>query len=307
MSKSNSLEAIVIGAGPGGLTAALYLARYRRKTLVIHDDTARASRIPLTHNVPGFPDGIAGPDLLARMTEHASHYGAEFERATVTAIKPLSDGFEVALEGGAIRRSRIVILATGLLLNQVDLPHEVHEQAIKDDVLRYCAVCDAYEHIDRAIAVAGCEDSGASQAMFLARYSNDVTLFPQDPDGLADEDRTKLGKMGVKIVERPMESVTPTSESMMLKARGSSEEWEFGVLYPCYGTRPRTELAKAMGLPLEESGNLHSGSHFKTDIPGFFAAGDIVDGLDQISVAMGHGAIAATKAHSWLREQDGHV
>jgi thioredoxin reductase (NADPH) len=307
MSKSAPVEAIVIGAGPGGLTAALYLARYRRKTLVIHDDTARASRIPLTHNVPGFPEGIAGPDLLERMTDHAAQYGAAFERATVTAITPSSAGFEVALEGGGTHRARVVILATGLLLNQVDLPHEVHEQAIKDDVLRYCAVCDAFEHIDRAIAVAGCEDSGASQAMFLARYSDNVTLFPQDPQAMADEDRTKLGNMGVRIVENPMESLSPTSESMMLKAAGNAEEWEFDVLYPCYGTKPRTELADAMGLALEESGNLPAGSHFKTDIPGFFAAGDIVDGLDQISVAMGHGAIAATKAHSWLREQDGHI
>lgn len=307
MSKSAPVEAIVIGAGPGGLTAALYLARYRRKTLVIHDDTARASRIPLTHNVPGFPEGIAGPDLLERMTDHAAQYGAAFERATVTAITPSSEGFEVALEGGGTHRARVVILATGLLLNQVDLPHEVHEQAIKDDVLRYCAVCDAFEHIDRAIAVAGCEDSGASQAMFLARYSDNVTLFPQDPQAMADEDRTKLGNMGVRIVENPMESLSPTSESMMLKAAGNAEEWEFDVLYPCYGTKPRTELADAMGLALEESGNLPAGSHFKTDIPGFFAAGDIVDGLDQISVAMGHGAIAATKAHSWLREQDGHI
>jgi thioredoxin reductase (NADPH) len=307
MSKSAPVEAIVIGAGPGGLTAALYLARYRRKTLVIHDDTARASRIPLTHNVPGFPEGIAGPDLLERMTDHAAQYGAAFERATVTAITPSSEGFEVALEGGGTHRARVVILATGLLLNQVDLPHEVHEQAIKDDVLRYCAVCDAFEHIDRAIAVAGCEDSGASQAMFLARYSDNVTLFPQDPQAMADEDRTKLGNMGVRIVENPMESLSPTSESMMLKAAGDAEEWEFDVLYPCYGTKPRTELADAMGLALEESGNLPAGSHFKTDIPGFFAAGDIVDGLDQISVAMGHGAIAATKAHSWLREQDGHI
>jgi thioredoxin reductase (NADPH) len=300
-------DCIIIGAGPAGLTAALYLGRYRRDPLVVHDGSARAARIPLTHNVPGFPEGISGVQLLEKMTEHAQAYGATLMEGRVTAVKEGGDGFLITLDDGQILAARAVILATGILLNQVDLPHDVHEQAIKDDVLRYCAVCDAFEHIDRRIGVVGCEESGAGQALFLSRYSDQVTLFPDDPQAIDRADRKKLETQGVKISDKPMARVQPTSTTMEVWRDGDETALEFDVVYPCFGTRPRTELAQHLGLSIDESGCLDAGSHFETRIPGFFAAGDIVRGLDQISVAMGHGAIAATNVHSQLRKLDGEL
>ncbi len=300
-------DCIIIGAGPAGLTAALYMGRYRRDPLVIHDDSARAARIPLTHNVPGFPEGISGQQLLERMMDHARAYGATFTQASVTALAKKGDGFQVTLDDGRILEARTVILATGILLNQVDLPHDVHEQAIEDDVLRYCAVCDAYEHIDRKIGVVGCEDSGAGQALFLSRYSDQVTLYPDNPQALDDADRKKLEANGVAISDRPMARVNPMRTVMEVWAQGEASATTYDVVYPCFGTRPRTELAEKLGLTVDEGGCLDSGAHFETAISGFFAAGDIVRGLDQISVAMGHGAIAATNAHSLLRKLDGEL
>jgi thioredoxin reductase (NADPH) len=300
-------DCIVIGAGPAGLTAALYLGRYRRDCLVIHDNTARAARIPLTHNVPGFPDGIKGTDLLDNMTRHASEYGAQFHKAEVTSIDSFGEYFSVFTSNSEPFEARTVILATGILLNQIDLPHAVHEQAIAGDVLRYCAVCDAYEHIDRSIGVVGCEESGASQALFLSRYSDKVTLVPDNAALLSDDARRKLSVSGVAICEQSMVTVQPTPTEMLLWTEGNSDPRRFDVIYPCFGTRPRTELAQQLGLGVDDSGCLPPGSHFETDVPGFFASGDIVRGLDQISVAMGHGAIAATQVHSLLRERDGEI
>lgn len=300
-------DCIIIGAGPAGLTAALYLGRYRRNPLVIHDGSARAARIPLTHNVPGFPDGISGEQLLKRMTDHAQAYGAKLMDGCVTALAKQADGFRITLADGQNLGARTVILATGILLNQVDLPHDVHEQAIEDDVLRYCAVCDAWEHIDRKIAVVGCEESGAAQALFLSRYSNEVTLFPDDPAAMDAGDRKKLETQGVTISETPMARVAPTRTNMKVWPNGDEAALEFDVVYPCFGTKPRTELALQLGLSVDEGGCLGAASHFETERPGFFAAGDIVRGLDQISVAMGHGAIAATNVHSRLRALDGEL
>jgi thioredoxin reductase (NADPH) len=300
-------DCIIIGAGPAGLTAALYLARYRRDPLVVHDGSARAARIPLTHNVPGFPEGISGVRLLEKMTEHAQAYGATLMEGRVTALAEGGDGFLITLDDGQTLAARAVILATGILLNQVDLPPDVHEQAIKDDVLRYCAVCDAFEHIDRRIGVVGCGESGAGQALFLSRYSDQVTLFPNDPQAMNRADRKKLETQGVKISYKPMACVQPTSTTMEVWRDGDGSPLEFDVVYPCFGTRPRTELALQLGLSIDEGGCLDAGSHFETDVPGFFAAGDIVRGLDQISVAMGHGAIAATSVHSRLRTLDGEL
>lgn len=128
---NSELDVVVIGAGPAGLTSALYLARYRRKVLVLHDGRSRALRIPLTHNAPGFPEGVRGPDLIARMTRHAVQYGAAIQKAEVAAVKALAGGFSLNLTDGPTLVSRAVILATGVDLNQVDLPERVHEAAIR--------------------------------------------------------------------------------------------------------------------------------------------------------------------------------
>jgi thioredoxin reductase (NADPH) len=300
-------DCIIIGAGPAGLTAALYLGRYRRDPLVIHDGSARAARIPLTHNVPGFPEGISGVQLLERMADHARAYSATFMDGCVAALAHEAVGFRITLADGESLHSRTVILATGILLNQVDLPHDVHVQAIEDDVLRYCAVCDAYEHIDRKIAVVGCEESGAAQALFLSRYSNEVTLFSDDPAAMDADVRKKLESQGVGISDTRMARVAPTRTSMKVWGEGDKAAFEFDVVYPCVGTKPRTELALQLGLNVDEGGCLGAFSYFETETPGFFAAGDVVRGLDQISVAMGHGAIAATNVHSRLRRLDGEL
>ena len=300
-------ECIVVGAGPAGLTAALYLARFRRDVMVLHDGQSRALRIPKTHNAPGFPDGVSGIDLIQRMQEHAAEYGAQFEKAEIVRASREGGTFVLASRDGRVFRARTLILATGLFLNQVDLDDATHEQAIRDGVLRYCPVCDAYEHTGRRIGVIGCNVNGAAEALFLRQYSHELVLMPRDYAELTEEQHAQLDHAGIEVIETPVERFVPHEDHICVYLEGGGEPLRFDVVYPALGCRQRTELAVQLGVPVDELGSTDVRSPFGTEVPGLYCAGDIVDGLDQISVAMGHGAIAATKAHNWLRAQDAHT
>lgn len=300
-------DCLIVGAGPAGLSAALYMARYHRKVLVVHDGKARALRIPDTHNAPGFPDGIAGPDLIQRMTRHACEYGALMMQAEVVGAERNADGFVLGTSEGESLSGDCLILATGLCLNELPLPQDVHERAIRANVLRYCPVCDAHEHTGRRIAVIGCDRSGAAEALFLRQYTRDLTLIPMRMAELTGSQREEMATTGIRVVDRPVSRLEPQDTEFHVYVEGEASPLVFDVVYPALGCRQRTELAVMLGLPLAEDGSTDVRTPMGTSVPGLYCAGDIVEGLDQISVAMGHGAIAATRAHNWLREQRGHT
>ena len=295
-------ECIVVGAGPAGLSAALYMARFRRRVLVLHDGKSRALRIPETHNVPGFPDGVEGPALIERMGGHARRYGARVREAEVTGVRH-DDAFVLETADGERIAGQALVLATGLHLNEPPLPHTEHEAAIRAGVLRYCPICDGFEHSGQRIAVLGCDASGASEALFLRQYSDDVTLVPMDMPELDDAQRRELADAGVAVESRPVARLMPRGDCFEIQLEGAAEPVSFGVVYPALGTRQRTELAAMLGVPLDAAGAVDAHAPLGTTVPGHYCAGDIVDGLDQISVAMGHGAVAATRAHNWLRQR----
>lgn len=297
-------DCLVVGAGPGGLSAALYLARFRRRVLVLHDGKSRTLRIPKTHNVPGFPDGIAGPELIDRMMGHATRYGAVVREAEVVSAVRGTDRFELITRDGQRLSAPVLVLATGLFLNQIPLPGDVHEAAIHAGVLRYCPICDGHEHIGDRIGVVGCDEQGAREALFVRNYSDDVTLVPRSFAELREDDRAALAKAGVRVIEQPVRRFEPGEDTMRLWLEGENAPLEFDVVYPALGTRQRTQLASSLGVPLDENGAADVRAPYGTAVAGLYCVGDIVDGLDQISVAMGHGAIAATRAHNYLRSLD---
>lgn len=304
MTEPPRVDALVIGAGIAGLTAAMYLGRYRRAVTVIHDGASRALRIPHTHNAPGFPEGVSGATLIERMTRHAAEYGASIVTGRVTAITRDGDGFRAEIEGAPARTARSVILATGIQLNEVDLPREVHEQALRDHVLRYCPICDGYEATGKALGVLGHDSNGAAEALFLRQYSDDIVLMPLHHPELEPAQAAELTRAGIRLERGALEALEPSADRMTIRLEGG-RAIAVDILYPALGCSPRSELAMSLGLLKGDNGCVDPRSPFGTaSAPGVYAAGDLVEGLDQISVAMGHGAIAATKAHNWLRERD---
>lgn len=298
-------DVLVVGAGPAGLTAAVYLARYRRDVLVVHDGASRAARIPLTHNAPAFPGGISGEELLGRMQAQAELYGASVRLDRITVLRRAGGAFAAQGEAGAYT-ARAVILATGVALNQVDLDHEIHEAAIGCGCLRYCPICDGYEAAGRAVGVLGSSAHGAREALFLREFTDKVTLLTQTACELTDAQRDELARAGVEVLDTPVREYRP-GDGRMDVVLADGRALAFGVLYPALGATPRSELAAGLGIELSEGGCIPTDTRQRLGVEGVFAAGDVVEALDQITVAIGHGAVAATEAHNWLREQDGRV
>jgi thioredoxin reductase (NADPH) len=302
------IDVLIVGAGPAGLAAGLYLARYRRRVRIVHDGSSRALWVPRSRNVPGFPDGIIGADLIARMSDHATHYGAEIAAGKVVEIARRDDeGFRAILEGGAIIDARGLILATGVDTNLAQLDSGDHGAAVRSGVLRYCPICDGFEHSDERIAVLGSDLHGAAEAMFLRQYSRHVTLIPKWQVALTDKQRGELEASGVDVLEGRVVRLDATEEAMFVAIEGEAAPRRFDTLYPAFGSTPRSELAAMLGPLTDPNGCIPFSAFSDGLLPGVYAAGDVLEGLDQISVAMGQGAMAATRLHNWLREQDGHV
>ena len=168
MNKSIAVDCLVIGGGPAGLTAAIYLARYLRSVLVVDSGSSRASLIPKTHNYPGFPQGIAGQNLLSELREQARRYGAVLEHGTVDQLHAAQGGLinPVALAAEALFG---VVLATGIVDNKPALPNL--REFIYEGGVRFCPICDGYEAAGKRIAVIGKLADALPKALFLRTYS----------------------------------------------------------------------------------------------------------------------------------------
>lgn len=285
-------DCLIVGGGPAGLTAAIYLARFRLAVALVDSGQSRAGSIPRTHNHAGFPDGISGVDLLARMRRQALQYGVSVQPGRVLALQKRNGSFTADAEGTEIR-ARTVLLATGVTNRRPNLPSEMHDQALAQGRLRYCPVCDGYEVTDRRVGVIGTGERGMKEAAFLRSYTADVTLVaPDGPHRLSAEARSHLGTIGVEVIDGPAHGFVMTESGLgFLSAPG----WlDFTSVYPALGSDIHSTLAVAVGAECTDEGCVRVDSHQRTTVTGLYAAGDVVLGLDQISHAMGEAGVAAT-------------
>lgn len=295
-------DVLVIGAGPAGLTAATYLGRFRRRVLVADGGPPRACWIPVSHNMPGFPHGITGEGILDRMREQALEYGAVIERGWVESLKRDGEGFTARLNDRDVR-ARAVLLATGVVDHHPDLPGV--EDAVKRSLVRICPICDAYEAIDKSIAIIGKDDLGVREAAFMRTYTDRITLIHVGPPEALTE-RAALDRFGITLVEGSIEDVRLEDDYVRALFCGGQTH-QFDMVYSALGTTPNADLAEGLKADTSEEDLLLTDAHQGTRIPGFYAAGDVVKGLNQIAVATSDAALAATAIHNRLREQDGQT
>lgn len=293
------MDCLVIGGGPGGLTAAIYLARFLRDFLVVDADASRAAWIPLSHNHAGFPDGIPGPELLDRMRRQAERYGARIVRGEVRSLERRPDGQFTADLGERRVTARTVILATGARDIEPELPNLY--DAICRGLVRHCPICDAYEVRGQKVAIIGYGKCSVREVMLLRAYTSDLTLLTLGRGlELPEDEKAIMREAGVRVIEEPVEAIDVSGDKIAAWRMQGGSILHFDTLYTALGLRARSDLATKLGAEHDEDGMLIVDDHQRTSIPGLYAVGDVVKGLGQISVAMGHAAVAATTINNSL-------
>ncbi len=296
-------DTLVIGGGPGGLTAAIYLRRFTRNIVVVDKGNSRASLIPVSHNYPGFPDGVPGSRLLENLTCQLGNYGGGVRQGEITELR-LDDGAFVGSyvdpEGATHQiRALTVLIATGVA--DAGLPIEHWREAVACGAVRLCPVCDGFDVMDRRIAVVTNETNPVGHALFMRSFSADVTLFDRGEESmLSIDDRRQVEAAGVRYIESPLLGVSMSDDMKPVLNTADGESREFDVFYPMLGENARSGLASALGVETAECDKIVVDDHQRTSVPGLYAIGDVVRGLNQIAVAAGQAAIAATSIHNAL-------
>ena len=297
------LDCLIIGGGPAGLTAAIYLARFHLDVLIVDAGKSRAGWIPCTRNVSGFPDGINGIELLQRMQDQACRYDAKIESEFVTKLERDEDsGLFCATWGSGSRQARTVLLATGVSNRRPPMDEKLHDDALARGLVRYCPICDGYEVTDKKVGVIGSDSHGVAEALFIRSYTADVTLIAPDKAlRLKPEDQRKLKDAEIECVDGPTQAVAISNDFIVVDT--GEGHYTFDTIYPALGSDTHTQLAEMVGARLGDDGCIAVDANQRTSVPGLYAAGDVVIGLDQISHAMGDGGVAATTIRNDVASQ----
>ena len=314
---SDVRNVIIIGSGPAGYTAALYTARASLKPLVFEGSVTAGGALMNTtevENFPGFRDGILGPELMDNMRAQAERFGAEMVPEDVTSVKLDGEIKTVTDSTGGKHRARAIIVATGSQHRKLGLPRE---DELSGHGVSWCATCDGFFFKDQDIAVVGGGDTAMEEATFLTRFAKSVTVIHRRDTLRASRAMQERAFADPKITfawdsevvelhgDQKLSGVTVRSTKT-----GETAELSVTGLFIAIGHDPRTELFQGQ-LELDENGYLRVDSpSTRTNIPGVFAAGDVVDHTyRQAITAAGTGCAAALDAERYLASliSDGSV
>jgi thioredoxin reductase (NADPH) len=303
-------DVVILGGGPAGLTAAIYAARAKLKTLVLEETEigGEAASTDIIDNYPGFPEGINGHALADRMVQQAKRFGAVVYNGNASTIS-LKGTPKVLLIDGKPVSAHAVIIATGTSPKKLGVKGE---RKLKGRGVSYCATCDAPIYAEKDIAVIGCGNSGLQEGLFILKYVRSIAFVEflprmkaekilQDKITSHDNVRWMLNHQVLSINgEKRVESIT-------VKDRKTEAEKEIAVqgVFIYVGLTPNTDILVGQ-LELNEGGYITTGENLQTSIAGVFAAGDVRDKrLRQVATAVGDGAIAAVSAESFIEESKG--
>jgi thioredoxin reductase (NADPH) len=290
----------VIGGGPAGLAASIYLARFKRRVAIFEHGIPRVYWAPKIRNLLGYRNGIRGADLLAEFRRHSHRYRKIKRFAELARIRRISGGFRVITESGEVHTSRKVILATGV--NDVQPTLGNLDALRKRGVLRYCSICDGYEMAKSRIAVLAKDDEGIQKALFLANWTKEIHLILPPSLKITKHRARQMEGIGFRITRSDHFEIGKGRRDRMATIRtaeGTSEK--YAAIYVELGCDTHGFATKGLkGLDTAAGGFINATAEQRTSVPGLFAAGDCVNRLGQVSVALGQAAIAATNVHHEL-------
>ncbi len=300
-------DVVILGGGPAGLTAAIYTARARLKTLIVENKEigGEAAATDVIENYPGFPEGINGHVLAERMMQQAKRFGAELYTGEVMSVS-LKDSPKTLLIDGKPISAHAVIIATGTSPKLLNVPGE---RELKGRGVSYCATCDGPIYAGKDIAIIGGGNSGLQEGLFILKFVKSITLIEFMPKLNAEkilQEKFQSHQNTVTLLNHQVLSINGTAnvESITVKDRSSGETKVIPVqgVFVYIGLIPNTERFKGQ-LELNQWGYIITDENLQTSLPGIFAAGDVRDkGLRQVATAIGDGAIAAVSAERYIEQ-----
>ncbi|MGO1393319.1 NAD(P)/FAD-dependent oxidoreductase [Agrococcus casei] len=291
------LDAVVIGAGPGGLAATLGLARMRRTVMLLDSNRPRHAATLVSHGYLT-RDGISPLELRKLGREEVLAYPhVQYERTIVTSVSPLPDGnfIVVARKPGSQEQSewhaRTVLIATG---QTETLPVQEHVRPWYGTSLHSCMDCDGYDKRGQALALIGETEDVADRALIVRQFSRDLKVFTNGSGAVSAEDNNQLARLGVEVYDSPIAGIEGGRDGMqaVLLEDGSCHERTAGFVRPEW--HATLGFAERLGLEVDEHGLVEVDRKQRTSVLGVYAAGDITPGFRQLQVAAGQGTVAAS-------------
>lgn len=305
MSEDKIYDVIIIGAGPAGMTAAVYTSRANLSTLMVERGVPGGQMVNTAdiENYPGF-DNILGPDLSNKMFEHARKFGAEYAYGD---IKEIIDGkeYKTVVAGNKEYKARAVIIATGAEYRKLGVPGEAE---FAGQGVSYCAVCDGAFFKNRELVVVGGGDSAVEEGMFLTRFASKVTIVHRRDElraqkilqerAFANEKIDFIWSHTVKEIHG--ENGKVTAVTLVSTKTGEERIFKTDGVFVYIGMDPLTKPFQNLGIT-NENGYIVTNENMETSVPGIFAAGDVREKqLRQIVTATGDGSIAAQSAQTYI-------
>ncbi|PZD97697.1 pyridine nucleotide-disulfide oxidoreductase [Paenibacillus sambharensis] len=298
------VDCAVIGGGIAGMQAAIQLGRYQHSVVVIDAGDGRSRKCRNYHNLLGFPDGVSGSELLLQGRRHAEQLGVSFIKAKVTGASKDREGFKLDIEGVETVHAKRLLFATGVKDRLPDFPKLYPCLGIS---IYICPDCDGYEIRDKRVLVLGSGRAGASMALELTHWTEDIVYINHEQQQVPEEQLDRLLQIGIGYIEKPIRQLVTEGDHLKgaILRDGSVIAGE-NAFVAFGGNEVRSELASQLGVKLSASKHIVTDARTKmTNIQHVWAAGDIAVHSEQVAIAMGDGVQAAIWMHKSLVEDIG--